>query len=84
MTVSLRLDQELSNRLDALAEQTGRSKSDLLRESLKEYLERNNVRPSAWELGKHLFGKVGSGRSDLSINSEQILREKLRGRTRRP
>ena len=39
--------------------------------------------PSAFELGKHLFGKYGSGRSGLSENAEQILREKLRAKHRR-
>jgi hypothetical protein len=34
-------------------------------------------KPSPYELGKHLFGRYGSGRDDLSINRKHILREIL-------
>jgi Arc/MetJ-type ribon-helix-helix transcriptional regulator len=83
MTVSVRLDDETTARLEELAEQSGRSKSDLLRESLVEFLDRHSRRPSAYELGKHLFGSVDSGRSDLGLNHSRILKDKLRARARR-
>jgi RHH-type rel operon transcriptional repressor/antitoxin RelB len=37
----------------------------------------------AWEVGKNLFGKYASGRSDLSTDRKRILQEKLRARRAR-
>jgi hypothetical protein len=31
-----------------------------------------------WEAGKHLFGRHGSGRSDLSTTYKKVLRERLK------
>ena len=83
MTISLRLDSQLAKRLDAAAGAKGVSKSELIRRCLDEYLENEDQRPTAWEMGKHLFGRHGSGRSDLSKNSEQILRERFRAKANR-
>ena len=83
MTVTVRLDAELEEQLENLAEQTGRSKSDLIREGLREYVERNAERPTAWETGQEFVGQVSSGRSDLSRNHSKILKEMLRARSRR-
>jgi hypothetical protein len=43
--------------------------SDFVREAIAEKLEREPAqRPSAYDLGKDLFGKYGSGRDDLSTD----------------
>lgn len=83
MTVTVRLDAELEEQLANLAEQTGRSKSDLIREGLREYVERHAEHPTAWETGREFVGRVSSGRSDLSRNHSTILKEMLRARSRR-
>ena len=83
MTVSLRLDKQLEKKLSSAAEAKGISKSALLRRCLEEYLAAEAKKPTAWEAGKHLFGKHGSGRTDLSENGEEILRERFRGQKNR-
>ena len=77
MTVSVRLDDDLQGKLDSAAKMQGVSKSELIRRCVKDYLDRSNIENPAWELGKSLFGQVGSGRSDLSANHKRIFREKL-------
>ncbi|MGM0600792.1 MAG: ribbon-helix-helix protein, CopG family [Candidatus Rifleibacteriota bacterium] len=74
--LTLRLSSELEKRLNNLAEVLGIPKSEIVRKSLKAYLnkiEQNN----AWQAGKDLFGKYSSGRSDLSANRKSILKQKL-------
>ncbi len=77
MTLSIRLDAELEQRLESAAVVAGVSKSEFVRQCLQERLAELPAGDSrrAWELGKHLFGKFGSGRTDVSQNSEQILGE---------
>lgn len=83
MTISIRLDARLEREVERVAEQAGISKSELVRRSLVKYLAEHDERPSAWELGKDLFGQVGGGRSDLSTNRKEILREILRAKQNR-
>lgn len=77
MTISVRLDDHLEAGLEKAARSAGISKSDLIRKCLEEYLTRQTLDRLPWQLGKELFGKVGSGRSDLSVNRKQILRKKI-------
>jgi hypothetical protein len=80
MTFSLRLDNRLEKKLATAAKGKGVSKSELIRRCLEEYLETETNKPTAWESGKHLFGRHGSGRTDFSENCEQILIETFRDR----
>jgi hypothetical protein len=83
MAISVRLEKELERALTALARREGVTRSDLLRQCLREFLARKRLGKSAWEIGKDLFGKVGSGRSDLSSRRKAIVREKIRAKNRR-
>jgi hypothetical protein len=86
MTISLRLDERLSRKLAAAAKAKGVSKSELIRACLDEYLADAGHRPTAWELGKDLFGCYDSGRGDLSVRAREIARERVharRAKTRR-
>lgn len=76
MTISLRLDTRTNARLTALAKARGVSKSELIRTCLALYLASEEQKPTAWTLGKHLFGCYDSGRGDLSARA----RETTRGR----
>ena len=78
MTISFRLDQELKEKLDSLARARGVSRSDVIRECLEAFLSREH-RPSAWELGKELFGRIGSGHRTLARDRKQIVKERIRG-----
>lgn len=83
MSVTIRLPVPLEKELARAALRKRVSKSQLIRECLEAFLSADQNVPLAWELGKDLFGKVGSGRSDLSRNRKQIVREKLNARHRR-
>lgn len=83
MSVTIRLPVPLEKELARAASRKRVSKSQLIRDCLQAFLNADNDTPLAWELGKDLFGKVGSGRSDLSRNRKQIVRDKLHARHRR-
>lgn len=83
MTISLRLDEQLQRELERAARAAGVSKSEVIRRSLQEFLARSNTQRTPWELGQHLFGRYGSGRSDLSSNRKRLVREKVHARKRR-
>jgi hypothetical protein len=80
MTISLRLDDKLERKLATLAKAQGLSKSALVRKCLDEYLTAEAQQPTAWELGKHLFGCFDSGRGDLSARGGEIARERIHAR----
>ena len=80
MTISLRLDDRLARRLASIAQAAGISKSELIRNCLDEYLAGQHQEPTAWELGKHLFGCYKSGQSDLSVRAKQVVRERMHAR----
>jgi metal-responsive CopG/Arc/MetJ family transcriptional regulator len=79
MTISLRLDKQMSRRLAAAARAGGVSKSELIRRCLDSYLQGRDQVPSAWERGKDLFGCYTSGRGDLSARVKEIVRERIHG-----
>jgi RHH-type transcriptional regulator, rel operon repressor / antitoxin RelB len=83
MAVSLRLEKQLEQELERTAEEEGLTKSQMLRQCLIEYLQRKKSSHLAWELGKDLFGKVGSSRGDLAAKHKRIFREKLHARKSR-
>jgi len=75
--LTLRLDPELERKLTNIAEALGISKSEIVRKGLQLYLNKMD-KNNAWETGKDLFGKYSSGRTDLSSNRKDILKQKLR------
>jgi hypothetical protein len=80
MTVTVRLDPETERSLDAACAKAGMTRSDFIRERLREALVAYQVTPSPHDLGKHLFGRHDSGRADLSANRKQHLAELVRGK----
>jgi Arc/MetJ-type ribon-helix-helix transcriptional regulator len=83
MTITVRIDESTEARLRRLLKERGGSLSDFVRAAIAEKLEREAQKPTPYELGKHVFGRYGSGRSDLASNSEQFLREMVRAKRRR-
>lgn len=84
MTITVRLPDELEADLRARLDARGVGLSDFVRDAIAEKLEREPAEESsAYELGKHLFGKHGSGRDDLSTNRKAILSDILRAKHRR-
>ena len=83
MTISFRLDESLSRELKAAARREGVTASEIVRRSVADYLARREGAATAWELGRELFGRFGSGRSDLSTDRKRLVRERLRARADR-
>jgi len=71
--VSIRLDPEMEKRLAILAKELHMSKSQIIKEALRYYLETK----SPYELGKDLFGRYASGESDRSVTYKQRLKRKI-------
>ena len=86
MTITIRLPDEFEAKLRTRLDQGDVALSEFVRQAIAEKLERElrAETPSAYELGKDVFGKYASGRSDISENAEKILGEifdaKRRGR----
>lgn len=66
--LTVKMDADLERELESAARAAGLTKSEFLRRGLHEAIARAKKRgkPTPWELGHDLFGKVSSGRSDLS------------------
>ena len=77
MTITVRLTDETEAKLKARLDKGDVALSEYVRQAIAEKLEREpaSSKPSAYELGKDVFGKYESGRSDISENAEQILRD---------
>jgi Arc/MetJ-type ribon-helix-helix transcriptional regulator len=62
MTITVHLPEKLEAELRARLEMQGLALSDFVRDAIVEKLGREPAeKPSASDLGKHLFGKHGSG-----------------------
>lgn len=75
--LALRLPHDMENRLDEICRSEKKTKSELLREAIEMYFEAYKKKTSAYELGKELFGKYGSGEKDNSVNYKKKLKERL-------
>jgi Arc/MetJ-type ribon-helix-helix transcriptional regulator len=76
MTITVRLPNSQEADLRTRLETKGLTLSDFVREAIAEKLAREEAgTPLAAELGKHLFGRYGSGRGDLALNRKTILAE---------
>jgi predicted DNA-binding protein len=82
MTISVRLDVQVERRLTQLSERLGMSKSEIIKRSLDAYLEMHATE-TPYALGADLFGRVGSGKGDLSERRRTYLKEKLRAKNAR-
>jgi hypothetical protein len=68
--LSIRLTQELERRLATEAKKTGRGESEIVREALADYLNKQAAGPSAYDIAKKM-GLIGCAKglpSDLSTN----------------
>ena len=80
MPLSVRLDKKIEELLDETAEALKTTKTEVIKRSLSEYCPRVLVRKRKrpYELIEDLLGRGGSGKGDLSLKAEEILRKKLR------
>ena len=77
---SIRLDDELEQKIQTMAAKTNVSKSEIVREALTEYFESREAEEMPFEMGQDLFGRFGSGERDLSITYKNRIKEKLNER----
>ena len=77
--ITLRLDPELENNIQRSAKLLGISKSELIRNSVTEYLSKLS-KPNPWELGKDYFGKYASGQTNLSADRKLLLKKRIRAK----
>jgi len=75
-----RLPLDTRNKLLVLSRVKGKTKSDIIKESLDLYYEQEEKEIDSFTLGEKYFGKYSSGESDLSTTYKERLREKLRAR----
>ncbi len=72
--ITLRLDPQLEQSINEFARQMGVSRSELIRRSIAEYIDKLE-KPSAWELGKDVFGKYASENSNLAADRKKLVKE---------
>jgi hypothetical protein len=68
--LSIRLPEPLQRQLEGLARRTGRTESELAREALSEYCERQQAGPSCYDVANKagFLGCDDGGPDDLSVN----------------
>jgi hypothetical protein len=83
MRVNARLDAESTRQLEYLLEATGVGVSDVLKASLAHYCAAVRAsRPPALSRLRPWIGTLGSGRSDVSVRSKELLQESLTAKLR--
>ena len=72
-TISIRLDAETATLTERMAREQGKSKSEIVREALRQYAKRNGTRArkgeTLYDRIKDIVGSCSGGPSDLSIDS---------------
>ena len=74
--MTLRIDEDLEQKIEHASVNLGISKSELLRRSVQEFIA-GMTKADPWDVGKDLSGKYRSGRHDLSMNRKTIIRDLL-------
>lgn len=75
--LNVRLNSDLEKKLQQYAEVTDRSKTDVVKEALVEYLTKHTVEKSAFGLGEDLFGVATDGDENLSATYKSKLKKKI-------
>ena len=82
MPLSIRLDSELEAELRLRLQREGAALSDFVRDAIREKLAKEPQTSSPYDLGKHLFGRYGSGDPQRSARRKALLREKIHAKHR--
>ncbi len=82
--LSVRLDFETARRLEELAGEERKPKSEVVREAIRARVESRPVVPlRPFDVVADRVGCADSGRTDLSSRASEIFRERLRARQAR-
>jgi len=77
--IYMRLEPKLEQALNNMAKSLGLSRSELIRRSISDYLDKLN-KPTAWEAGRDLFGRHASGQGNLAAARKKLAKEKIRAK----
>jgi len=77
-TVTISLPPELARRVDRVARAEGRSRSELFREALRQYLERQERWKSIFATGEQVARELAIDEADIL----KAVKERRRSRTR--
>ena len=75
-----RIPFETRSKLLALSRIKKKTKSDIIKESIDMYYEREESEIGSYTLGKPYFGKYGSGVGNLSTTYKERVKEKIRAK----
>ena len=75
-----RLPKDTRNKLLILAKVKGKTKSDIIKESLDMYYDREEREIDSFTVGEPFFGNYSSGESDLSVTYKERIKGKLRAK----
>ncbi len=72
--ITVRVDEQLQERLDAMAQSTGKSESQIVREAIAAYCTHSAERPNCYDLAKSLgiIGIIKDAPADLSTNRKYL------------
>jgi len=77
--ITLRLDPKLEKTISHVAKQLGVSKSELIRKSIIDFIDKLD-KPTPWELGGEMFGRYASEQDNLSRDRKSLLKDKIRAK----
>ena len=77
--ITLRLDENLEQQINNTAKNLGLTKSELIRKSITDYLQKLK-QPDAWAIGEDLFGNYSSGRSNLSSDRKELVKNIIKAK----
>ena len=75
-----RLPLDTLNKLLVLSRIKGKTKSDIIKESLEMYYENEEIEIDSFALGEPFFGNYGSGEADRAVTYKERIKKKLSGR----
>ena len=75
--LTVRLPSDLETEIERLAASEKRTKSDIIKEALRQYIASRQSLSSSYDIGKDLFGTVSSGDSSRSQTYKTRVKGKL-------
>lgn len=76
--LTVRLPKDVEAEVDRIASVERRTKSDIVKDALQQYIASHQEQRSSYETGQDLFGTAASGEHDRSQTYKQRIKEKLR------
>jgi predicted DNA-binding protein len=78
--ITLRIDRKTRQRVERIARRKGTTTSQVLRDAIENWVEREDTAGSAYDRIKHLIGVIEGGDPALSVKTGRRFAERLRTR----